>query len=495
MSATIHFIDLLIFLGLTLLLALAISVYTHNRRSPVNRRFSLFMFNVILWFGISIFYYFFWDLIPSLLVVQTAIGVFMGPVFYYFSLVVADEKSRLRPRDWSLLAVSAGIASWYVIMRFTPGLFNEFSRHVWFDGQRLHRPGDLPYIAYSVWLVTCFFIGYAVLWKSFRRERDPQNRRRIIHVLAASIIGQISTILLSNVLSIAGLGQLGRLNMFPILAALCWVSYSIIRHRIWTVEYLLDLIRESEKKLLERNRIIEADLELARLVQRRLLPATLPRIPGLAIHAVYLPMDKVGGDYYDFLEEDGTLGIIIADVSGHGIASAFLSSIIKMGVHYHGGTDAPALLRALDGLVIDKGARAMFATAAICRIDPAAMTLSCSRAGHCPPLLLRRSSNQVTGIEPRGRALGLNLGAQSYETSMMDLEQGDRLLLYTDGIIETKGAGGELFGENRLVEFVRQGVGLLIEDFCDGLLERLDQFAEGKARGDDITFIVVDVMV
>lgn len=494
MSVVLTYNDLFTILALVLLTALSMSVFIHNRRSPVNRLFSLFLLNVTAWLSLSVVYYLFRDLLVRLLIFQTIIGSFMGLTFYWFSRAVSDPRAHMRAWERALVAVPLAISVWYLFIALEPRLFAEFSALVRYDGVRLHRPGDWPYILYTAWLLTSFIAGYAVMVRGYRGTEDPQVKKRIWHVLTASVVGQLSSLAIVNISSILGQGQSGRLALVPIIGSLFWIGFSIIRDRIWAVEHLLDVIRRSEEKLAERNRIIEADLELARLIQRKLLPDGVPSVPGLAVHAVYQPVEKVGGDYYDFIERDGGLGVMIADVSGHGIASAFLSSIIKMGFHYHGGEDGPGLFTALDALVADKGARAMFATAAFCWLDPAARRLVTCRAGHCPPLLMRRAKGEVLEIEPKGRALGMDLGDHAYQVAVMELQPGDRLLLYTDGIVEAMNLQGELFGMERLIREFREQAANALPEFCSGLLERIGGFAEGGPHGDDITLIAVDVL-
>ncbi len=494
MTGTLKIIDLWAVLAIALLIALTFSVYFHNRRSRVNRLLALFLFNVTIWFAMSFVYYMFYTILPGMLIAQSAVGIFMGPSFYFFSRAMADDNSRMRPSEWAILVVSAGIALWFLVTGFHPVLFAEFSSQVSFVGGRVHRPGDFPYLAYSVCLIVCFIMAYAVLWRALRGEMDPRRRRRICHVLIAALTGQIATLVFSNLFAILGIGQLGYLNFVFILAGLVWISVSIIRDRLWTVEHLLDDLQKSEKALSTRSRIIEGDLELARLVQRRLLPEGLPSVKGLDVRAVYLPVEKVGGDYYDYRESDGSLDIIIADVSGHGIASAFLSSIIKMGFHFHGSLPGPDLLLALDGLVNDMGARTMFVTSAFCRINLKEMEISCCRAGHCPPLVVRRSSGNISGLAPRGRALGMNLGPANYETIRLPLEDGDRIFLYTDGVIEARNPRGEYYGEERLIGFLRNEITLPLSVFCEKLLEDIEEFSAGFPRSDDITFIVIEAI-
>lgn len=493
MSVGLNYKDLLTVLALILLSAIGISVYIHNRRSAINRLFALFLLNVTLWLSLTIIYYLYRDLLYHLVIVQTIVGSFMGLTFYLFARAVADENFRLRIGERALVVIPFGLTIWYFITLMDTKLFSEFSAQVRYDGISLHRPANLPYIIYTTWLLGSFIAGYAVMLRGFRATPDPQAKRRIRHVLAASIIGQIISLILVNVSSILGLGQSGRLALVPIIGALFWVGFSIIRDRIWTVEYLLDTIRESEEKLAERNRIIENDLELARLVQRKLLPLGVPSVPGIEVYAVYQPVEKVGGDYYDFIVDNGSLGVIIVDVSGHGIASAFLSSIIKMGFHYHRNSDGPGLLAALDTLVADKGASAMFATAVFCKIDPIAKKLITCRAGHCPPLLMKRSRDEVIEIEPKGRALGMGIMGQVYQISETALARGDRLLLYTDGIVEAMDPRGELFGSARLVELFRRTASMTLQESCESILAEIDTFAQGAPRRDDITLIAVEI--
>ncbi len=493
MSIPITYIDLLMILVLTLLVSIAISVYIHNRNSNINRLFSLFMLNVTAWLFLSMLHFLFRQHLAVLLAFQTAVGSFMGITFYYFALVIVDEQHMRRRWENALAIVPAAIAGWYIITIIHPDLLADFNSRVRYEGIKLHRPGDLPYWAYTTWLFSAFIMGYGVLISGLRRKGDTQARKRIRNVLWASILGQLTTLGINNLSSILGLGQPGWIALMPILASLCWIGVSIIRDRIWTVEYLLEVIRQSEEKLGERNRIIEADLELARLIQKKLLPDKAPQLPGLGVHAVYLPVDKVGGDYYDFIVEHNVLGVLLADVSGHGIASAFLSSIIKMGFNYHAGSNGPALFKTLDRLVAEKGANAMFATAVFCRIDTGTMRLTSCRAGHCPPLVIRSGSGEIVSIETPGRALGMNLGEPRYHIGEIELSRGDRIFLYTDGVTETMNSDRVLFDEERLKNALREGMGYALEEFCEKLLAKLKEFSGDNPQGDDITIIAVEV--
>lgn len=480
---------------MSLLISVALAVYIQNRKSPVNRHFSLFLLIVAAWLTCGFTYYIFIPLLPALLLAQMMAGSFLGFSFYFFTRSVADEGYRMGRRDRLILLPSAVVVAWSLCIMLSPALFDDFASQVWISGKRVHRPADALYLLYSACIAAGFVFGNAVLVRRLRTEPDPRNRQRVKHVLFACIFGPAAAFAMNNIAAIAGMGQYAYYSLLPILLSLGWVAHSIIRHRVWTIEHLLDIIRQREETLAARNRTIEADIDLARDIQLRLLPERIPKMPGLDMHAVYLPVDKMGGDFYDFREGDGTLGIIIADVSGHGIASAFLSSILKMGFQAisTGSADPVAMFAALDALVIQKGAHAMFATASYCVIDIRAMTLSSCRAGHWPLLLLRREDGSIMEVEPRGRALGIPMGKPVFEENTVGLRHGDRILLYTDGILETAHPKGGIFGLERFKEAFLEGCGLSPRDFCDLLIQRLDEFSGHAQRNDDLTVIVTDI--
>ena len=246
--------------------------------------------------------------------------------------------------------------------------------------------------------------------------------------------------------------------------------------------------------LSERNNQIEAELDMARLLQQKLLPEHLPRIPGLNVEARYIPMDKVGGDFFDYLETDGRLGVFLADVSGHGIPGAFFSAVAKMTLHYsrHLSHDPPELLRAINESVLQYSVHGMFLTALYMEIDPASRNARFSMAGQCRPLLLRPGADEPEELYTAGIPIGVKSDIP-LEEDTIQMEAGSRLILYTDGLTELNN-DLELFGEEGLRNFMKQHRSLPSGEFADLLLTHVRNLSESDTFSDDLTVLVLDFL-
>lgn len=246
--------------------------------------------------------------------------------------------------------------------------------------------------------------------------------------------------------------------------------------------------------LSERNRQIESELDIARLLQQRLLPASLPQVAGLQVEARYVPMDKVGGDFFDtHVDAAGRLGIFLADVSGHGIPGAFFSTVARMALHYNRdlNDDPVALLEAINTAVLQYSVTSIFLTALFARIDPREKTLHFALAGQCRPLLHRRATGEVVELVAPGTAIGL-LDRLSLEERSQELRSGDRLLFFTDGLIELK-HDFYLFDEQALGEYLRGQGERSAGELADGLLAHVRGLTGSDQLADDLTLLIVDV--
>ncbi len=214
----------------------------------------------------------------------------------------------------------------------------------------------------------------------------------------------------------------------------------------------LEIMFTNERRLLS----IETELETARQIQSSILPAGVPEIENLRIAASYRPMTSVAGDFYQFVRPDNNhLGILVADVCGHGIPAALISSMIKVAMQSVAVfADDPA--QVLGGLnrILSSEAHGQFASAAYVWIDTENRNALYSAAGHPPLLCWRHARGEMQRIESNGPLFGIEPDSE-YPVCSVPVEPSDRFLLYTDGVTETENAAGEAFGDRQLERGVR----------------------------------------
>ncbi|MGZ9133228.1 MAG: SpoIIE family protein phosphatase [Nitrospira sp.] len=243
-------------------------------------------------------------------------------------------------------------------------------------------------------------------------------------------------------------------------------------------------------------RQLESELELSQIVQRALLPQQVPSIPKYDIAAFSRPAQIVTGDYFDFLKfEDGTHGFVLADVSGHGVSAGMLMGSLQTVFHtLTPETDSPVdVLTRINRLYIHNISFSTFVTIFFAKLDPHSRTLSYANAGHNPPLLHRRSTEESSWLRPTGAAIGLVEDYRSHLESIQ-LGEGDALVLYTDGIIEAfDPQGTEQYGYDRLLEVVHQNESLPANELASKIRQSLNDFTQGAVLVDDVTLIVCKV--
>jgi sigma-B regulation protein RsbU (phosphoserine phosphatase) len=237
---------------------------------------------------------------------------------------------------------------------------------------------------------------------------------------------------------------------------------------------------------------LDRELDIARRIQSSILPREMPRVPGLAAAARYRPMTAVAGDFYDFLELDRQrLGVLVADVSGHGVPAALIASMVKVAfAAQHARADRPsAVLRGLNDVLCGQ-LGGQYVTAAYLFVDPESGLMRYAAAGHPPMLRVPRGGREVREVERNGLVLGF-LPSADYDEIEQSLETEDRLLLYTDGLVEAANASDELFGLDRLKASVAAGRFLSADQAADALLHDVDAWS-GRAAGDDLTLVLLD---
>ena len=246
----------------------------------------------------------------------------------------------------------------------------------------------------------------------------------------------------------------------------------------------------------ERLLAINKELEIARQIQSSTLPQSVPTFAGLEIVARYVPMSAVAGDFYDFLVVDEKhVGILVADVTGHGVPAALIASMLKVAfagqaAHAH---DPARVLTGLNGSLCGKFEE-HFVTAAYLFVDLEKSLLRYSAAGHPPLMLASRGVRNVREIEENGLMLGMFPEA-AYSSVEIRVGPGDRCLLYTDGLFEAKNAAQEEFGKARCAQFLETQLDIPAARFANALLDNIADFSghnSARAQEDDITLLVLD---
>ncbi|MBS0190179.1 MAG: PP2C family protein-serine/threonine phosphatase [Planctomycetes bacterium] len=256
-------------------------------------------------------------------------------------------------------------------------------------------------------------------------------------------------------------------------------------------------IREVERL----NRMLTAQFEEVARVQQSLLPEQLPEVPGLSVATSYLTSDQAGGDYYDFLPmPGGKLGILVADVSGHGAGAATIMAMLRAILHCYSGGDGSAagVLRYANHRLVASRLEGNFVTAFFGVYDPETGRLNYASAGHNPPRFLDAATHSIRGIEDgAGLPLGIteDLGIWSED---LQLAPGDSIVLYTDGITEAFGkqAGPgdpDMFGVERLDAAILGSRGCP-DTIVESIHKALFEHTGARTRADDQTLVALQYM-
>ncbi len=232
--------------------------------------------------------------------------------------------------------------------------------------------------------------------------------------------------------------------------------------------------------------------EIARQIHRGLLPRHDPLFAGLDVSGGFRAAEGVGGDYYGYVAmADGSLGVAIADVSGHGVGAALYMAIAKGALQSEARDILSAgdvLGRVNEVLASDFSVTDMFATLVFARFLPDGRRIVWSNAGHNPPLLLR-SNGDIEALKPCGPALGIVAGARWRDVDQR-FAPGDVLVLYTDGVVEARDGAKQFFGIERLIEAVRRPAGSAAA-IRENVLDALACHTGTTPVEDDLTLVVV----
>jgi phosphoserine phosphatase RsbU/P len=266
-------------------------------------------------------------------------------------------------------------------------------------------------------------------------------------------------------------------------------------HKPWDNTALVETIsREIQEGLASRKADASAARERAdsQRIQRALLPSALPHLPGCDMAVSWRPARVCSGDCYDALAiDDSRLVLSIADVAGKGLPAALVMAHLQASIRaFSGENPAPDLVMSSTNRALCRNADLdLFVTCFYAVVDRAKRRLTYSNAGHNPPMLLR-ADGRVERLTDGGMVLGM-FDAEPYSSREIAIESGDRLVLFTDGVVEALNSDGDEFGDDRLIEIGLQHRHGGVQPLVDAIVLGVTEFTAGATLADDATVVCV----
>jgi sigma-B regulation protein RsbU (phosphoserine phosphatase) len=264
---------------------------------------------------------------------------------------------------------------------------------------------------------------------------------------------------------------------------------------------------------LRKKERLDQELEIGAEIQRRLLPRQCPNIPGLSLAARCKPANHVGGDYYDFIPtnqnqlqsqlqtspENASWGLVVGDVMGKGVPAGLIMTMLRgmlRGEVLHGNSPAGILQNLNRVMYADLENSHRFVTMFYSEYDPQTRILSYSNAAHNPPLWWHAATKTVSQLDTLGMLIGLDANSE-YENAQAQLEVGDRVIYYTDGLTDAAAAGGDRFDEDNLVTSFRTACKYCNspQEIVEYLFDQVQQFiGADRQNTDDMTLVVLQIV-
>jgi hypothetical protein len=249
------------------------------------------------------------------------------------------------------------------------------------------------------------------------------------------------------------------------------------------------------KKLVERNKVIKFSLNLAKNVQKHFVKKIDRKIKNYQVYTYYKPMDDVSGDFYELIElPDDELGIFIADVSGHGVGSGIVTSMLKILCQStEKSINNPSkflkyINMNLTGIIGNNHVTAFYGI-----IDYKSNELIYSNASHCYPILYRKPNDKIIKLKSTGGMIGISKKID-YTTKRFEIKKGDILFFFTDGLIDTMNKKGDLFDYGNIYKVLNDFKHTSINNMVNELLKSCYNFSDNKKLDDDITIVCIEIL-
>jgi len=243
-----------------------------------------------------------------------------------------------------------------------------------------------------------------------------------------------------------------------------------------------------------KNKSIKHELEMARKVQMALFPRVFPNNERCSFFGLYVPMQDLGGDFYDVfsIDEDNT-AFAIVDVSGHGPSASLVTAMIKIFFNSksaYGKTPAEIIEEIHQCILNTVGVSGIFATIFFGIINHKLMTLDYANAGHTPGILIR--DNETVFLNSNATVAGVFKGAE-YVTDRIKLEGGERIILFTDGLVEARNTSDQMIGNENFYKILSERNSLSIEEMCLKVFEDVSNYSKGIDPDDDKTILITEI--
>jgi len=355
-----------------------------------------------------------------------------------------------------------------------------------------HLGGTYSFIIKPTYIAFLITIPIGIVWAYFL-YRFELVTLTISFFLFISLVDLLFLPMIENSLSsLPGITAIAILLLF-------FISGIFYSHSNKSVKDFENYVPEYVSRIAERERFLQ-ELEIARSVQMKFLPQTMPDFPDLEIASICRPAMEIGGDYYDLIVGDNrTLSVVIGDVSGKGVSAAFYMTMAKgiIKTLAKEGLQPKFLLSQANELFYENAPRNVFISMIYGTFDMIERTLTFARAGHNPLIVRKKVSQKPDLLNPRGLAIGLDKGSKFsdiIEQQTIPLEAHDVLVFYTDGISESMDKKGNEFGEERLRDIINEFANLSAQELLEKIVAEVDKFSTRTTQHDDLTMVLVKVV-